>query len=158
MISNRERMYGITDAEYQAMLDAQDGLCAICHRPEVAKGTRGGMAPLAVDHDHRTEVVRGLLCLTCNNGVIGGSREDPLILLEAVRYLARSWASQGGERPELLTDDAMALFIADAEDQGIPMRAYAREYGIVYSPQAQRGKARMLRRAGRCSAARVHVL
>lgn len=51
--------YGITPEQYQKMLDRQGGLCDICYRPP--KTLR-----LAVDHDHKTKRVRGLLCYTCN--------------------------------------------------------------------------------------------
>lgn len=52
--------YGLTEDDYSAMLEKQKGLCAICENP-CATGRR-----LAVDHDHATGKVRGLLCLYCN--------------------------------------------------------------------------------------------
>lgn len=52
--------YGLTVADYQRMHDEQDGRCAICRKPS----TR-----LAVDHCHRTNRVRGLLCKPCNLAV-----------------------------------------------------------------------------------------
>lgn len=50
--------YGLTEAEVDALIAAQNGLCAVC---EVEPSTR-----LNVDHDHVTKVVRGLLCRSCN--------------------------------------------------------------------------------------------
>lgn len=54
------KTYGITLAEYDEMLAEQHGVCKIC----------GGVDPngrrLAVDHDHVTGAVRGLLCVRCN--------------------------------------------------------------------------------------------
>lgn len=59
-IDTLKRKYGITLAEYDQMLEEQHGVCAIC----------GGADPsgrrLAVDHDHETGKVRGLLCTSCN--------------------------------------------------------------------------------------------
>lgn len=51
--------YGITVDDYDQMLAAQNGGCAICTR-------KPGKLPLHVDHCHRTGVVRGLLCHQCN--------------------------------------------------------------------------------------------
>jgi len=57
-----QRTYGLKPGEYQAMLDAQDGRCAIC-------GNRPVTIRLAVDHDHETGRVRGLLCKRCNRAL-----------------------------------------------------------------------------------------
>lgn len=61
------RKFGITIEEYNLMFEAQDGKCAICKEKETTH-SRGGSAPqrLAVDHDHTTNVIRGLLCFKCN--------------------------------------------------------------------------------------------
>lgn len=58
------RNYGITLAEYDAMLEAQDNRCAICGRTPEENGKR-----LAVDHDHETGEVRCLLCSDCNMAI-----------------------------------------------------------------------------------------
>ena len=52
--------YGITLDQYNEMLEAQDGVCAICKKM-CTTGQR-----LAVDHDHETGEVRALLCKGCN--------------------------------------------------------------------------------------------
>lgn len=71
--------YGLTEDEYQAILDAQRGCCAIC----------GGARKynLQVDHCHRTEAVRGLLCKACNKGILRSARDNPETLRSAANYL-----------------------------------------------------------------------
>ncbi len=75
------RVFDLTGAQYQALLDAQRGGCALCGR-----APRNGRS-LHVDHNHQTGVVRGLLCFRCNAG-IGQFREDKLRLADAIVYLA----------------------------------------------------------------------
>lgn len=74
--------YGISLAEYEAILAAQGGVCAICRQPE----TKPNATHLAVDHDHGTGRVRGLLCNNCNRGV-GLLADDPDRLSAAADYL-----------------------------------------------------------------------
>ncbi len=76
------RKYGLSIAEYSALLAVQSGLCAICENPP-ADGRR-----LHVDHDHETGRVRGLLCFTCNNA-LGDFEDDPGRLRSAIGYLHR---------------------------------------------------------------------
>jgi hypothetical protein len=70
------RQYGITRDEYEAL--AKNG-CQICGAPESTKR-------LAVDHDHETDTVRGVLCDSCNNG-IGRFSDNPQLLRRAAEYL-----------------------------------------------------------------------
>lgn len=51
--------FGITVADYDAMFKAQNGVCAVCGRPPKTRR-------FAVDHNHSTHKVRGLLCSYCN--------------------------------------------------------------------------------------------
>lgn len=76
---NLKKDYGITPEEYDAMLQAQGGTCAICHGTE-------SVGRLAVDHCHATGVVRGLLCTNCNQA-IGKLRDDTQLLKNAINYL-----------------------------------------------------------------------
>lgn len=56
------KSYGITIDEYDTILAAQGGVCAIC---------RGGTSKrhFAVDHNHKSGHVRGLLCARCNSAL-----------------------------------------------------------------------------------------
>jgi len=56
------RVYGLEPGEYAQRLAAQKGRCAICRKVPRKRY-------LAVDHDHRTGTVRGLLCYFCNSSV-----------------------------------------------------------------------------------------
>ena len=60
---------GITKQQYLLMLDAQNGLCQICKKPPKNR------QDLAIDHNHKTNEVRGLLCKECNRalGLFGDS-------------------------------------------------------------------------------------
>lgn len=77
-----KRMYGISADEYDKMLDAQMGKCAICGADQ--KKNRGHT--LAVDHCHKSGMVRGLLCHICNRG-IGLLQDSPALLEKAAKYL-----------------------------------------------------------------------
>lgn len=78
-----ERTRGLTVDEYQALYSAQGGVCAICGP---WTGRSGRSKNLAVDHDHRTGMVRGLLCSECNRQV-GRWRDNPRVFERAARYL-----------------------------------------------------------------------
>jgi len=75
--------YGITLADYDEMLEAQSGGCAICGKTSEENGKR-----LCVDHDHETDEVRGLLCDACNRG-IGYLCDDSETCRQAMLYLRR---------------------------------------------------------------------
>lgn len=79
------RDFGITLAEYDAMFEAQDGLCAICQQPETCT-YKGTLKRLAVDHCHTTGQVRGLLCRQCNTA-LGSFGDDVELLMRAINYL-----------------------------------------------------------------------
>lgn len=76
-----KRNFGLTVSEYDAMLEAQKGCCAICATPQSLLPIR-----LAVDHCHKTGKIRGLLCNPCNKG-IGNLKDDKQVILNALTYL-----------------------------------------------------------------------
>ena len=67
----------------QALAKKQNNACAICGRIDETNGKS-----LALDHDHETKTIRGLLCMRCNTGIalLG---EEPTVLLQAVKYLRK---------------------------------------------------------------------
>lgn len=70
--------YGITTAEYWNLVAEQKGVCAICGKSDGKK--------LHIDHDHKTNKVRGLLCGNCNKG-LGLFKDDVSLLDKAIKYL-----------------------------------------------------------------------
>jgi hypothetical protein len=78
--------YGVDSKWYAEQLAKQNGVCAICHKPET-KFMKGTLMRLAVDHCHDTGKVRGLLCQACNRG-IGCFNHDPMLLRSAIEYLS----------------------------------------------------------------------
>lgn len=71
---------GLTLVEYRTLLKRQGGKCAICGNIN-ENGRR-----LAVDHDHKTRNVRGLLCHNCNSA-LGFAKDSPKILDKMIHYL-----------------------------------------------------------------------
>lgn len=84
------RNFGITLEEYNKILKVQNNVCAICGKEESAKHrlTKKKMY-LAVDHDHKTGKVRGLLCDRCNN-LLGRCQDNIIILKNAILYLDKN--------------------------------------------------------------------
>lgn len=72
--------YRLTPEEYEAMQKAQGGKCYICQQKQEKK--------LAVDHCHKTNEVRGLLCHHCNSG-LGYFRDSIQALKKAAIYLQK---------------------------------------------------------------------
>ena len=74
------KFYALKVSEYWAIFLHQGEHCAICQR------ATGGTKHLAVDHDHDTGWVRGLLCTPCNK-MLGHLRDDPAAFRRAADYL-----------------------------------------------------------------------
>lgn len=83
-MANLRNNYGMTVDQYDAMLVAQGGVCAICGLPQ--KGGKTSSVNLHVDHDHATSKIRGLLCHNHNVG-LGHFQDDPGLLERAAAYL-----------------------------------------------------------------------
>jgi hypothetical protein len=85
--SHLKLKYGISIEEYEALLEAQNGVCAVCGQPETARNQHG-VKSLAVDHCHKQNKVRALLCAACNVA-IGHIREDPEYAARLLDYVER---------------------------------------------------------------------
>jgi len=85
--------FGVDAGRYQEMLAEQNGVCAICSQPEKHSDSQSGkMKDLAVDHDHKTGVVRALLCSACNTA-LGLFNDDTALLDAAKAYLQQHLAT-----------------------------------------------------------------
>ena len=83
--------YGLTMEEYQAMIDEQNGRCAICSQVPSPRRVRDGVwaSGLVVDHNHETGIVRGLLCNGCNRAM-GLFKDSSATLNAALAYMAKA--------------------------------------------------------------------
>lgn len=140
-------LYGISAAEYDALLAKQDGACAICRKRSKAR--------LCVDHCHLTGTVRGLLCRACNVA-LGALKDDQASLVAAFAYLgalARDGPGSAAQRalavhavlPPWPTRRALLIHPAVRCDAALG----APDIGAEISPQRYRSVSRM-----RCSARR----
>lgn len=77
--------YAMTQEDYEKWFHKQNGQCALCYKPP-KQGQR-----LHIDHCHKTGIVRGLLCLTCNAG-IGQMDDNPELLKRAAEYIIAALA------------------------------------------------------------------
>ena len=78
------RRSGLSQEEIKKFYEKHDGKCEICGIEAVAEGRKR----LCVDHCHKTEKFRGLLCGNCNLA-IGNMRDNPFLLRAAADYLER---------------------------------------------------------------------
>jgi hypothetical protein len=82
-----KKKYGISTTDFVAMKEKQNGLCAICNKPETQKKRNSQETmDLAIDHCHKTHKIRGLLCAACNQG-LGRFKDDIELLRSAIKYL-----------------------------------------------------------------------
>jgi len=75
-----KRKYGLTLEEYKYLFEEQNGVCAICKTTEECR-------MLAVDHNHESGKVRGLLCGSCNRA-LGLLKDNPELLSRAKEYVS----------------------------------------------------------------------
>lgn len=105
--SELRRLYGISLAEYAERYEEQQGRCKICKQPETAT-FRGQVLNLAVDHDHGTGKVRGLLCVKCNH-LLGAAMDSTTILARAILYLRASQSSPVSSSSNTSPPNSVAL-------------------------------------------------
>lgn len=77
------KKYGITEVQYNQILRSQGGGCAICGKNKITEGKN-----LAVDHNHHSGEIRGVVCTYCNRYRIGRHR-DPDLLRRIADYISK---------------------------------------------------------------------
>jgi len=84
--ASRRRMlrinYDMSEEDYENLYREQNGVCAVCKQPSLD----GKL--LAVDHNHKTGKIRGLLC-SKHNRALGSFNDDIELLKEAINYLEK---------------------------------------------------------------------
>lgn len=80
------KLYGLTVEDYEIMLNKQNRSCLIC----LSSDRR-----FHVDHCHKTNKVRGILCELCNKG-LGQFKDDVGIIFKAAEYLIKSQEKKNG--------------------------------------------------------------
>ena len=87
--NNLKKLYGMTVEEYDQMFEDQNGVCAICGQLETRIHIFNGLPQrLAIDHNHETGKIRGLLCSKCNL-ILGQINDDGVWLINALQYLKK---------------------------------------------------------------------
>ena len=84
---NLRSRYNLSYEQYRKLFRAQKGKCAICKQPQTEVfGKTGEVKQLCVDHCHKTNRVRGLLCGHCNRA-LGKMKDSKELLQAAIDYL-----------------------------------------------------------------------
>jgi hypothetical protein len=100
-------VYRISEHRYQELLDSQNGVCAICKKPET-RIAKGSLCQLSVDHDHSCcpgkkscgsdTCIRGLLCTKCNTAL--GLLDESIENIDSLRaYLCSKRGKQSDRQP-----------------------------------------------------------
>lgn len=104
---HRYERYRLTEDRFEALLSEQNHCCSLCKKPFGGDGNpRHRLAP-AVDHDHVTNTVRGLLHQVCNRKL--GVIENASFLRSALCYLERwrhEFSNQAGADPDRVNSNA----------------------------------------------------
>jgi len=110
-----KREYGMTPADYEAMLRRQAHRCGVCRRPETKRSSKTGVVyRLAVDHDHVTGLVRGLLCHRCNQ-IVWALEENHTTLGAIGEYLAEFRAVVAGGVSSAVGRQTLAEVVAERD-------------------------------------------
>lgn len=105
--------HGLTLDQYHAMAESQDFLCAVCNEEPIAPPIRSKATVydnFVIDHNHRTNKVRGLTCSVCNVA-IGMVRERPDIARNIATYLEKHSPTNSGLEVQSHDDSSLVSTI-----------------------------------------------
>jgi len=80
-----KKKYGISEQQYKEILKSQNYNCALCNKSQKSKKKR-----FAVDHNHETNFIRGLLCDWCNWYLLRYLRDNKKFAVGIVNYLSKA--------------------------------------------------------------------
>lgn len=123
----RAKIYGISVETYQKMWFDQEGRCAICKEPETTQ-------ILSIDHCHKTNKVRGLLCQRCNLG-LGNFRDGQENLRAAITYLENAGSKQAGNSPKPDQTSLMQDLVRDAAKHRAENQILKEQIELASKPQ-----------------------
>ncbi len=86
MSNNVKYRYRLSQDNFDELFIKQNGVCAICGLSESQFSKYGKIKRLSIDHCHKTDKIRGLLCVACNTG-LGGFKDNIDIMASAISYL-----------------------------------------------------------------------
>jgi hypothetical protein len=109
-----QRSYGLTRADYEALLAAQGGVCPLCGK----RSTK----TLCVDHCHETGTIRGLLCRQCNFA-LGCFTDSQAAMMAAIAYLGGGQGDRAGAAAQRAL---AARAVLPPERAGMTVRVEAR--------------------------------
>lgn len=121
--------YDLRRGDYDALHALQGGKCAVCRKRQLKKR-------LATDHDHPTDIVRGLLCQWCNDNVlgsIGGDTATALPVARALVYYLECHPSSGRWAPP----ESQPEFGFPAQERPVPKSLTERILGPADPDQAE---------------------
>lgn len=82
---NKLRSHGLLAAAFEQMVEQQNRRCAICYQ----------LKDLCIDHDHRTGLIRALLCRDCNSRVLPLVEDQWYLIISAKQYLYKYSTYEG---------------------------------------------------------------
>lgn len=83
-----KKKYNLTLSQFKVKLAAQENACAICRTDFAALRPSLWLTPIKIDHCHKSNRIRGLLCHHCNVA-LGSFRDSPALLRAAAIYLEK---------------------------------------------------------------------
>lgn len=128
------KTYGLTAAQYDTLLRAQGGRCAICRAKPKSKR-------LAVDHDHKTGAVRGLLCSRCNHDLMGSAWDSMAMATALWHYMNTPPASGAWLPPESAPQlEPAGGAVRPSKGSGVEVAPLVTNAGNASQPRSGAGK------------------